>query len=178
MSDSNLTDKISETITNVFKKTQVFEKMEKIQFYVNSFVIISSVVGLTSIYINYYHLDKIKRLEEKIQGSENVLKYNIEINRKQFQIVYNKLIEQLKNEVELTSKLFNQLKETQIYKPEMISASTSISSFSPVKIILPIENDDWNNNNIMEDDELMNECYDSIPLNNLKKTTGLSWLFK
>jgi hypothetical protein len=37
----------------------------------------------------------------------------------------------------------------------------------------------------MEDDELMNECYDSLPLNNLKKNTlldkntllNLSWLY-
>lgn len=29
-----------------------------------------------------------------------------------------------------------------------------------------------------EDDDLLNECYDMVPLSNLKKSTGLSWLFK
>lgn len=184
MSDSNLTDKISETITNVFKKTKIFEKMEKIQFYIGSFVIISSIISATSIYINYCNLDKIKRLEEKIQGSEKVLKYNIEINRKQFQIVYNKLIDELKHEVEISSKLIDRIKEMQYFKPEMISASTSLRSFSPLKIIIPPENDDWNNHIIMqedikqmEDNELLNECYDSIPMNNIKKNTALSWIF-
>lgn len=180
----NLTDKISETITNVFKKTKVFEKMEKIKFFIGSFFIISSIIGFTNIYINYCNFDRIKNLEEKIKDSENIIKYNIEINRKQNQIIYNKLIDEVKNEVEFTSKLFNQIKESNLYKPEMISASTSISSFSQVKIILPIENNDWNNHIIiqedikeMEDDELIKECYDSIPMNNVKKHTALSWLF-
>ena len=180
MSDSNLRDKISETIINVFKKTEVFEKIGKIgkmQFYVNSFLIISSIIGLTNIYINYCNIDKIDNLEEKIKESENILKYNIKINRKQNQIIYNNLINELKNEVELTSKLFNQIKESKIYKPEMISASTSISSFSQN---LPPENHDIyvidKKNN--DDDELINECYDSIPLNNLKKNTGLNWFLK
>lgn len=181
MSDSNLTDKVSETITNVFKKTEVFEKMEKIQFYFGSFVIISSIIGITSIYMNYCNSNKIERLKEQIKGSENVLKYNIKINRKQNQIIYNKLINEIKNELEFTSKLLNELKESKLYKPEMISATTSISSFSPLKIMIPTENDDLNlqeDIKDLEDNELMNECYDSIPLNNVKKTTGLTWLFK
>lgn len=191
MSDTNLTDKITETITNVFKKTQVFEKIENIKFYINSFVIVSSIIGLTSIYINYCNLDRIKILEEEIKGTENVLKYNIEINRKQYQLVYNKLIEQLKNEVQISRKFLDQIREIQYSKPEMISASTSISSFSPLKIVLPPENEDWINqnsdwiNHIIDNkdnnndyDELINECYDSIPLNNLKKKTGLNWFFK
>ena len=184
MADSNLTDKISETISNVFKKTEVFEKIKKVKFYIISFIIVSSIIGLTSIYINYCNQDKIKNLEDKIQGTENVLKYNIEINRKQNQLIYNKLIDQLKNEIEITSKLIDKLNENQYFTPEMISTSTSMSSFSPLRIILSPRNDDWNNHIIMqddikemEDDELIKECYDSIPLNNLKKNTSLSWLF-
>jgi hypothetical protein len=179
-SNSNLTDKISETITNVFKKTEVFEKIDKmgkIQFYVNSFLIVSSIIGLTNIYINYCNIDKIEKLEEKLEECENILKYNIKINRKKNQIIYNNLI----NEVELTSKLFNEIKELKLYKPEMISASTSISTFSPLKIILPPENNDCDNHIMhkeIEDNELLNESYDSIPMNNLKKNTGLIWLFK
>lgn len=175
----NLTDKISETIT----KTKVFEKMEKIQFYFSSFVIISSIIGLTSIYINYCNLDKIKNLEDKIKSSENVLKYNIEISRKQYQIIYNKLIEQLKNELEISSKLIYEINKLQNSKPEVVSTTTSMSSFSPLKIILPEEKDDWNNYIIkqeikeIQDNELLNECYDSIPMNDVKKNTALSWFF-
>lgn len=66
MSDSNLTDKISETIsetiTNVFKKTKVFEKIAKIEFYIGSFVVVSSIIGITNIYMNYYNFNKIENL--------------------------------------------------------------------------------------------------------------------
>lgn len=137
MSDSNLTDKISETISNIFKKTEVFEKMGKIQFYVNSFLIVSSIIGLTNIYINYCNIDKINNLEKKIKDCENILKY---------EIIY-KLIDEVKKEVE-----FNQIKETKLYKPEMISTSTSISSFSSVKIILQPENNDCDNDIIIQED--------------------------
>lgn len=191
MSDSNLTDKISDTITNAFKKTEVFEKIGKIEIYVRSFVIISSIIGVTSIYMNYYNFDKIKRLEEKLEGTENVLKYNIEINRKQTTISYNKLIEQLKNDTsisidtqqKITEKILEIKGLIQNSKRDVISASTSVTNFSPIKSINSM--DDWKHNiieqdevKIYEDDELMNECYDSIPLNNIKKNTGLSWLFK
>ena len=169
MSDPNLTDKLVENINNAFKKTKIFEKMETTYFCINSFIIISSIIGLTSIYINYYNLDKIKHLEEKIKD-------NIEINQKQNQTIINKLVEQAKN-ADISYKLIDKIIEIQHFKPEMISASTSISSFSQN---LPPENHDIyvidKKNN--DDDELINECYDSIPLNNLKKNTGLNWFLK
>jgi len=54
------------------------------------------------------------------------------------------------------------------------TTGTSMSSFSPIKIPTNIYDDIREN----DYDELMNECYDTIPLNNVKKNTGLSWLFK
>ena len=61
MSESNLTDKISETITNVFKKTEVFEKIERIQIYISSFVIVSDIFSviliLESFIIIIYKID-------------------------------------------------------------------------------------------------------------------------
>ena len=169
MSNPNLTDKFVENINNAFKKTKIFEKMETTYFCINSFIVISSIIGLTSIYINYYNLDKIKRLEEKIKD-------NIEINQKQNQTIINKLVEQAKN-ADISYKLIDKITEIQHFKPEMISASTSISSFSQN---LPPENHDIYviNNKNNDDDELINECYDSIPLNNLKKNTGLNWFLK
>ncbi len=171
MSDPNLTDKFVENINNAFKKTKIFEKMETTYFRINSFIVISSIIGLTSIYINYCNLDKIKRLEEKIKES-------VEINQKQNQTIINKLVEQATN-ADISYKLIDKITEIQHFKPEMIAASTSISSFSQN---LPPENDDIDvidkNNKYDDDDELINECYDSIPLNNLKKNTGLNWFLK
>ena len=75
MFDSNLTDKISETIINTFKKIDVFKKIEKMQFNVNSFLIISCIIGLTNIYINYCNIEKINNV---INNSKCYLS-NIEI---------------------------------------------------------------------------------------------------
>jgi hypothetical protein len=96
---SNLTENLSEIISNAIRNTKVFEKIEKIEFYIGSFVIMSTIVGLTNIYMNYNNSNKIKELEEKLEGIENVLKYNIEINKKQNKICYDNIIEQLKNEI-------------------------------------------------------------------------------
>ena len=67
MSDSNLSDKFSESLIKLFKKIQILEKIENIRFNIYSFFMISSIIGLTSICINYYSVDKFKRLEEKIK---------------------------------------------------------------------------------------------------------------
>lgn len=185
MSDSNLTERVSETITSAIKKTLAFEKICKIEFYVGTFVIMSSIIGLTNIYINYHNANKIKNLEEKLEGSENILRYKIEMNNKQNILYFNKIIEQLKIEtsvsIDTQQKIIEKLMEITVLmqnsKKDVISASTSVTTFSPIKSVNTI--DDWKHDIIeQEDDELMNECYDTIPLNNLKKTTGLSWIFK
>lgn len=202
MSEINLTDRISETITNAFKKTEIFEKFEKFQLYVNSFLIITTIIGVTSISINMLTRHEISNIKGDIQGNENVLKYHIDINRKR------NLIEHcnLKSEILILNKQMSLLLENQekiislledikiiknsdehrlsinISKIDCISASTSMNTFSPIKI--PTVLDESIASNITDDnkdkeyDELLNECYDAIPLNNLKKTTGLSWLFK
>ena len=190
MSESNLTDKVSEAITNAFKKTKVFEKTDKILICFWTFIISSSIVGLSNIYINYCNSKRLKNLEEKIESSENVLK-NIEINRKKNAMCYNKIIEQLKYNISVSTDMQQILNEKlleikellQNPKKELImSTNTSVTTFSPIKSVNSM--DDLKHNVIeqeepvfYEDDELMNECYDSIPLNNVKKNTGLTWLF-
>jgi hypothetical protein len=199
MSDINITDKISETITNTFKKTEVFEKIGKIQFYINSFLIVTIFFGVTTISINMLTRFDIGNMKEELEGNENILKYHIDINRKR------NLIEHcgLKSEIlilnkqmalllENQEKIISQLEDIKLIKNseehrlsiniskiDCISASTSMNTFSPIKIPLLLDtniiDDDIKDN---EYDELLNECYDTIPLNNFKKTTGLSWLFK
>ena len=183
MADSNLSDKVSETIIKLVKKIQIIEKT---RFNIFSFFMISSIIGLTSIYINYYNVYKIQKLEEKIKDSENILKYNIEINRKEHQIIYNKLIDKLQEEINNSSKLLDIIEIK-----DMISKSTSVCSFSPLKIIRSPENndndiddDDWikhnidNNNNNNSHGELINECYDTISDNNSNKNRSFNWFLK
>lgn len=201
MSEGNLTDKITESITNSLKKTEVFEKFGKFEFYVNSFLIITSIVGVTSIYMNISNIDRINNIKTDIQGNENILKYNIQINRKRNLIEHSNLKseililnKQLSLLLENQEKIINELEEMKlikiseqnrlsinISKIDCISASTSMNSFSPIKIPAILDENVSNVANDVTDhdyDELLNECYDAIPLNNFKKNTGLSWLFK
>jgi hypothetical protein len=188
MSDNNLTEKISETITNAFKKTKVFEKIGKIEIYIGSFIAVSTIISLTSLYMHYSNMSKIKSLEDKIEGSKNVLKHNIEVNRLQNTMRYDKIVKHIKDEkvilIDTENKIIEKIMDVKLLlqnpKKDLVSESTSMSTFSPFKSICSI--DGWKDNIIhqedvkeIEDDELLNECYDTIPLNNLKKNTG-SWL--
>lgn len=197
MSDSNLTEKMSETITTAFKKTKLFEKIGKIEFYVGSFIIISSIFTLTTMYMNYSNMSKIKHIEKKIEGSENKLKHNIEINRMQNSLSNHKIVKYLKHiksDLDDTQeKVMEKIMEInmlfQISKKELISTATSMSDLPKVRSLDSI--DDWKDDinkkdnidelenikamedfKVLEDNELLNECYDSIPLNNLKKNTS------
>ena len=187
-SNHNLTEKISETITNAFKKTKVFEKIGKIEVYISSFILVSTIISLTNIYMHYCNMDKIKSIEDKIEGCENVLKHNIEINRLQNSLCNHRIIKNIKDgtaisinaEKKIIEKIMDLKLLLQNSKKDLVSESTSMSAFSPFKSIDSI--DGWKEHIIkqedvkeMEDDELLNECYDSIPLNNLKKNTN-SWL--
>lgn len=184
MSDNNLTEKISETITNAFKKTKVFEKIGKIEIYIGSFIAVSTIISLTTLYINYFNIDRIKLLEDKLEGTENVLKHNIEINRQQNALCHHKIVKHIKDSKAILIDTENKIIDVKLLlqnpKKDLVSETTSMSGFSSFKSIDSING--WKQHIIkqedvkeMEDDELMNECYDSIPLNNLKKNTN-SWL--
>jgi hypothetical protein len=177
--------------------SNMFQKVDRMEFYVGSSFAILSIVGITSIYIQYLQFSKIKKIEEQL--------YNIELLKqkdKQYNnILHSKLINQLKNEfsnfakvhftnmIDVNQRLIEKASEL-VYissncKKDTLSSSTSMSTFSPIKVFeesnvieqeVFYESNDFKYDN--EDDELLNECYDSIPLNNLKKNTGLSWLFK
>lgn len=173
MAQANLTENLSEMVSKALKKTEVFEKILKIEFYVGSFVFISSIMGLSCIYMNFSS-NFTSSFKKQIEENDNKVKSD-------FFILNTNLAQLVENQQNITV----QLEELKVYICELksmnkspdynrISTSTSMSSFSPIKIT----------NTIFEDagdhdyDELMNECYDTIPLNNLKKNTGLSWIFK
>lgn len=192
MSESNLTEKITDTLNNIFKKSKIFEKLDKIQFYIGTFIFFSSMIGITSITINYINMNKIiqnektikknmSNIEEKIDN----LKINEKINKLNLKIddMENKIIFLLDKQKESLDEIKN-LPLLNILKKDSISRSTSISSIlddlSPKK---KFDETEVFNSNIIEnennkDDELIDDCYDIIPLNNSKKVTGFkSWLF-
>jgi len=190
MSEISLTEKLSESIVATFKKTEVFEKLRNFEFYLTSFFTISSIVGLTCACFNYINYTKHQYNTELIKENENMIKLIIDNNRKRNLIEHCKLKSeililgnQLSEIYENQKIIINKLDELKLLKniDDVKSVThTENMSFSPIKVPslvieckLDINEDDYD-----EDyDELSHECYDSIPLNNIKKNTNLSWLF-
>lgn len=195
MTETRLTEKISESITSVFKKSEVFEKWEKTQIYVTSFLFISSIVSLTSIYLNYINAKDLYNIRLGMAENETTLESIIRVNH------IHSLNEhcKLKSEISTLGKQFSEIIENQkiiinhleeiknrydvnsVIQTDTKSSNTSINSFSPNKVpslVIECTLDISEDNKEQDYDELLNECYDSIPLNNIKKNTNLSWLFK
>jgi hypothetical protein len=154
MSESNLTYKLTEAITNVVKKTKVFEKLQKIEFYTLTFLVITSFYGITNLVINQYNLKKIKENQNK-----NQIK-NKEILENYF-TQYNKILEEKINNIEIKLSLLLEKKENNV---KNISESNKLSTSH-------IEEDE------LEYTDLFDECYDNLPCNNSKKLNGINSLF-
>lgn len=196
MAENTMTDKITETITNAFKNSKVFEKIGRFEIYISSFLLTTTLIGVTSIAINILNVINIDTVKKYIEENDNVLKYQFEINRQrnlidhcnlksEISLLHNKIVILLEHQ----EKLINQLEEIKliqksyennlsinISKIDCISSTASIKTFSPIKPMIEEEKELTYHDK--EDDELLNECYDIIPLNNVKKHTGLSWLFE
>ncbi len=193
MTESNL---ISDAISDVFKKTKVFEKIQNFEFYVGSFVFISSIIGISGIAINYYNnqvinekLSKLNRLlENNSRETNKTLAKYYDLSDKHhneiLKIAYNNgdKIMEIRNEYIMLfdrqqniireilnlpllnencisrelSNLSQLIEDTPEKKPEIIVQETKEIS--------------------VEEDELVDECYDSIPLSNAKKVTGIKSL--
>jgi hypothetical protein len=184
MTDIVLTEKLYESIVNKAKKTELFEKLGNFKFYINSFLIITSLIGVTSICINILTRLDISYTKKNIKKIENTLKYEIEINGKHNSINYIQLKLDINKQLSLLLEnqkiIIKQLEEAKLINNSEEN-SLPINTFAPIKFST-ILNDNYLENDIKNSDEdydeLLNECYDTMPLNNLKKNTGLYWLFK
>jgi len=82
MTESNINEKITETIANILKKTKVFEKLNRIEMYAFSFVTITSIYGFVNLFFNNYHYNRnynknITYNEKHANNYENIIKnYN------------------------------------------------------------------------------------------------------
>ena len=79
MSDTNIQEKMIESITNIMKKTIIFEKTERMKGLFVGLVISSSVFGLITIYNSFqlnYMDKKINDMDEDISSIENIMKKN------------------------------------------------------------------------------------------------------
>lgn len=193
MTESNL---ISDAISDVFKKTKVFEKIQNFEFYVGSFVFISSIIGISGIAINYYNNQVIN---EKLSNLNMLLENNSrETNKKLakyydlsdkhhneiLKIAYNNgdKIMEIRNEyIMLFDRQQNIIREIlnlpllneNCISRELSNLSQLIEDTPEKKPEIIIQETKEIH---VEEDELVDECYDSIPLSNAKKVTGIKSL--
>jgi hypothetical protein len=139
------------------------------------------MLSIASVYINVLNAHEIDKIKNDVANCENRLKnaINIIFNKwliKQFSVeskfsILNKQITLLIENNKTIIEDIQLLRKSEDRFCIKISPNASINTFSPIKIPSVIHTEDH------YDDELLNECYDIIPMNNLKKNTGLSWLF-
>jgi hypothetical protein len=150
MAEKNISEKLAESISKLIKKTNTFEKVETMLKGVSLFMFITGALTL----YNSYKLHTI--IESK---SANKNKMEDKINAK-----LDKIIE--------TNEKIILLIDKNIQLPMPLS-SDEINSCKSVDII----EKNVNENQIYDDDEILNDCYDNIPCNNSKKASGLNRLF-
>ena len=197
MSEQNVSDKLAEVITSIFKKTNMFEKIERIQGLITistGFFIITSTLTL----INYYFIKDIyskndeqtKLLKNINNNLSRITQDNNFINFKVYEDFQKKINIIAEFSVELkkqSDKLLEKFEEN--IEKKYITTTTSISDFEKyfkenvekvkekevnVKAIdFEVDSDIYEN----IDNELLQECYDSLPCNNVKKTTLSGFLY-
>lgn len=94
MSDSNLSEKlvekVTECITNIIKKTIIFEKSEKMTGLFIGFAISSSIFGLFTLYNSYQLInidEKMNGMDEQVNSVEKIIKENAHMPRVYFKIL-------------------------------------------------------------------------------------------
>lgn len=162
----NISERISDTIMSIIKKTNVFEKLENMRGLAKistGFFIITTTLTI----VNYYFITNINtKNDEQLQLLKLVDDNNFKAQQ-EFQTKIDKLLE-ITIEIQKQNALF-----LQCHDKKYISAITSMTDFE--KYSKP---DIFQNNDDELDDELLRECYDVLPCNNLTKTTSstfFSW---
>jgi hypothetical protein len=212
MSDTKIaekiTDTLSETLTNVLKKSGLSDKLDKI-----GLSLVFPVVGIILFGIYGFQIlseENTKNRNENIilnsinKDYINQLNSKIERLNEKISILEKNLIEKIDKQ-QTTLNIISELPLLNIGKEKPISKSSSNASIfieetsnnSITNIGDEIINDNQNSlqeNNqdligstedlleqkiveIVDDDELINECYDSLPLNGVKKFTGIKSFF-
>jgi len=155
MSDTNVSHKLAEAITKIIKKTNAYEKSDNMFKGLAFFMLFTGTMTL----INYFTTKDIY-----LQNIEQLFIIK-KINNK-LELLHNK-IDKLLEDNDTTITCIEENITTQLNSPQY----TCDESYNITKNI------ESKNDNIYEDNELLNECYNIIPCNNSAKITGINSLF-
>lgn len=198
MSDTNITDKItdsiSETVSNVFKKSGISDKIDKIGIYI--FLPFVGFILVGAYGFRVLVKENIKNRDENITlqnvNKEFIIHLNnkIDILNEKISSLEKNVTEKLENQQTIMKNIIeipilNICNENSILSSSSISLSIDEIDEEPIidsiehkeENIIEHNNDDWIYSREQENDELMNECYDSLPLNGFKKATGFKGFF-
>ena len=174
MTDQNISEKISNVITKIIKRP-----LDNL----NMFIKISTglfIITTTVTVMNYYYIKNLdSKNDEQIEliNDNNVQLAKI-IDQNYFTTynVYKEIQTKLDTLLEISIEIQKQNNELlQRYEKKYISALTSMSDFE--KYSRPEVFHHNNNDDEELDNELLHECYDVLPCNNIKKATA-SGFFK
>ena len=144
MSDTKLTDKISEAITSIIKKTIIFEKSEKMKGIFIGIAFCSSILSICTIYNSYITIniqnkvnkldEKLNKLDKKLNNLDNLLINNVEKNN----LFALELCNNIKEIKEIKNYISEIIEISKIIEISEISSTTSS--------ITEDENIEWYNN--------------------------------
>lgn len=77
MSDTISTEKISDYINVLLKKQKIFQKIDTIKYYSWYFILFSSFIGITGIYIGYSNYKHIKKISNNTEKKMDEIKNSI-----------------------------------------------------------------------------------------------------
>lgn len=174
MTDQNISEKISDTITSIIiKKTNIFERLDNIKDLIKistGFFIVTATISI----INYYYIKQIdSNCDEQVELVKHMNKQllkNINVYSSSHLKLYRGLQAKIDRLLEIDIEIQNQNNILlQKHEKKYISTLTSMSDFEKYSNPSTIQNKDT----IEEvDNELLHECYDILPCNNVTKATS------
>lgn len=184
MTEQNISDKLADVITSIFKKTNIFEKIENIQ----GLMIISTsffIIGSTASLINFYFIKNIySKNDEQIKLLKNINNKLCHIKEDNHFIDF-KVYENFQKKINIITDISVELKIQgnkllekfdKIFEKKYITTMTSTDDFEkylkendkekePADIYKDIDN------------ELVQDCYDNLPRSNIKQTTSYGFFY-
>jgi hypothetical protein len=144
------------------------------------FTLFTALITFDNYRRNIYNNEKIiKKIKDENKINEMKINDLLESNKKIVEIL------------ETQTKMLNDILQNPLLNLSNIEPLTDNSSVLSLSPLLSPKNEEFNNEftdykiqsdiiqqkNDIEDNELLNECYENLPCNNSKKITGLNKLF-
>jgi len=169
--NKSINDEINENLALIIKKTNLFEKISELKNITCGFIFFSGFATTFILinvfynsYLSYTQLNDLKYKIRNIESMNNILSHNLKDIQTSFDDKNNNLnkkidilIESNNSLIEINKSIMETNLKQHICLNETINRKKLIAENS--------------------DDELLNECYDNIPCNNIKKATGLNSIF-